>query len=333
MNGSQRVIIQNKRIRYDFTIYRNITILYGDSATGKTTLIDMVQDYYENGSDSSISLQCAKECVVLSGRNWKAQLSLFHDSLIFIDEGNPFITSEEFARTIAGTDNYYIIATREDLENLPYSVTEIYGIRNTGIYGGLKQTYNDFYRVYGQLSLSNDTKPLQIIVEDSGAGYQFFSALCGEQGLSCTAAQGKSNIFKLLTDQDREHPVLVIADGAAFGSQIAKVYRLLRTGFPVILYLPESFEWILLTADLLKDNEIRQILAHPEEYIDSAKHISWERFFTDLLTAKTAGTIWKYSKKQLNPIYLHQHERAAVIAAMPSQLPSMIKKRIADYKK
>ena len=77
MRGTHNVIVQNKRIRYDFDIRRNLTIIQGDSATGKTTLIDMIQEYYENGSVSGIDLRSDKECVILSGRNGKMISKLF----------------------------------------------------------------------------------------------------------------------------------------------------------------------------------------------------------------------------------------------------------------
>ncbi|MDE5892733.1 MAG: Fis family transcriptional regulator, partial [Acetatifactor sp.] len=38
MKGKYRVIVENKNIKYDFEIKRNITIIKGDSATGKTAL-------------------------------------------------------------------------------------------------------------------------------------------------------------------------------------------------------------------------------------------------------------------------------------------------------
>ena len=47
-------------------------------------------------------------------------------------------------------DNYYVIVTRESLPTLPYSVEEIYGIRTSGRYGTLKQSYHEFYRIYGK---------------------------------------------------------------------------------------------------------------------------------------------------------------------------------------
>ena len=56
MVGAYRVVIQNKKIKFDFEIRRNITILRGDSATGKTTLVEMIREYEELGPDSGICL-------------------------------------------------------------------------------------------------------------------------------------------------------------------------------------------------------------------------------------------------------------------------------------
>ena len=147
MRGAHRIIVQNKRIRYDFEVRRNITVIRGDSATGKTALIDMVQDYFENGNASAVELNCDKQCTVLAGRTWNAQLSLMKDSIAFIDEGNDYITGSEFSAAIQDTDNYYVIVTREGIPTLPYSVEEIYGIRNSGKYGTLKRTYNELYHL------------------------------------------------------------------------------------------------------------------------------------------------------------------------------------------
>ncbi len=39
MKGSYHIIVQNNRIKFEFDIRRNITIIRGDSATGKTIQI------------------------------------------------------------------------------------------------------------------------------------------------------------------------------------------------------------------------------------------------------------------------------------------------------
>ena len=88
--------------------------------------------------------------------------------------GNEFITTVDFADTIQKTDNYYVIVTREALPALPYSVEEIYGIRTSGRYGTLKQSYHEFYRIYGTDTYEDKVRPEIIITEDSNSGYQFF---------------------------------------------------------------------------------------------------------------------------------------------------------------
>lgn len=45
MKGSHRVIVESKKVKYDFVLKRNITILTGDSGSGKTVLIDLIRDY------------------------------------------------------------------------------------------------------------------------------------------------------------------------------------------------------------------------------------------------------------------------------------------------
>lgn len=72
------------------------------------------------------------------------------------------------------SDNYFVIVTREDLPNLPYSVDEIYGIHTSGKYHDLKRTYNELYRIYSAEAYSGKERPETLVVEDSHAGYAFF---------------------------------------------------------------------------------------------------------------------------------------------------------------
>ena len=69
MKGSYRIVVSNAKVRYDFTIWRNITIIKGDSATGKTTLVEMIREHYESGENSGIQLRCDRPCRGLAGRD------------------------------------------------------------------------------------------------------------------------------------------------------------------------------------------------------------------------------------------------------------------------
>lgn len=164
MRGKHRVVVSTKRLRYDFELKRNLTIVRGDSATGKTTLVDMIQEYVNHPSGSPVELSCDKTCQVLSGALWREQLAGIKDSIAFIDEGNEFVKTDDFAREIQRTDNYYVIVSRESLPFLPYSVEEIYGIRTSGKYGTLKQSYHEFYRIYGREVLAHKVEPEMILI-------------------------------------------------------------------------------------------------------------------------------------------------------------------------
>ena len=121
MKGVHHITVSNATVKYDFYIKRNITIIKGDSATGKTTLVELIGEYYESGAESGITLICDKPCRVLAGRDWATLLPTMRDTIVFIDEDNDFLPSDDFAEAVRESDNYYVIVTREGLINLPYN--------------------------------------------------------------------------------------------------------------------------------------------------------------------------------------------------------------------
>lgn len=315
MKGSYRVVVSNAKLRYDFTIRRNITIIKGDSATGKTTLVEMVREHYESGKNSGVELHCDKPCRTLAGRDWKTLLATMQENIVFIDEDNDFLPTHEFAEAVRESDNYYVIVTREGLPNLPYSAEEIYGIRESGKYATLKQTYQEFYHIYGRDDYTGAVKPENVIVEDSNSGYDFFKGLAEHGNYEVISAGGKSNIFAEIMKNSNCN-TLIVADGAAFGSEMDRVMKLIHRRTGIALYLPESFEWMILKSGIIEDKEIKEILTEPDRYIESRQYFSWERFFAALLVSKTAGTYLKYSKKTLNPAYLNEKMVSRILDVM-----------------
>lgn len=332
MKGSYDLLVRNGRVQFKLTIRRNITILRGDSATGKTTFIDMIGDYARNGEESGIELRCARPCVVLDGADWKERLGRISGSIVFIDEGNRFTSTVEFARAAAGTDDYFVIASRESLFTLPYSVTEIYGIGND-----TRQRYQGVWRYYssprllyaesrqgvlgGQLQDAREKDgatfvPSLVVVEDSGAGFEFFSALFGKSGIPCVSAHGKANVYRAICQTAASERILAIADGAAFGPELERLATLVATR-EVRLFLPESFEWLLLTSGMVRADELPAILANPVDFIESREYFSWERFFTACLVDTTRGTALRYSKDHINERYLDPNSVDRVARLVP----------------
>ena len=122
MRGSYKVIIQNNRVQFKLTINRNLTIIQGNSATGKTTLLDMVAAHEELGAQSGVTVSCKVPCKTISGKYWRRDLQEISSSIVFIDEGNTFVRSREFAHEAKRSSNYYVIVARESLRQLPYTV-------------------------------------------------------------------------------------------------------------------------------------------------------------------------------------------------------------------
>lgn len=315
MKGKYHIVVQNNKLRYELDIKRNITIIRGDSATGKTTLIGLLESAASLGDSSGIEVICERPVRTLGGNDWNILLPNLHGQILFLDEENRFVKTKEFAAAVKESDNYFVIITREDLPNLPYSVDEIYGIHTSGKYHDMKRTYNEMYRIYGTEEFTGRQKPDEVIVEDTNSGYEFFGEICSSSGIRCTSAGGKSNL-KTVISRSQKEKVLAIADGAAIGSEMNELYQIMLHKPSVKIYLPESFEWLILESGIIDGKEVRDILSHPEEYIESQEYFSWERFFTALLVNYTKDSYLKYNKSKLNEAYLHDRVKKAVLKTM-----------------
>lgn len=199
MKGSHHIVVESTRLKYEFYIHRNITILRGDSATGKTTLVELLQAYSQQGEESGVRINSDVPCVVYSGDSttWNRVIPAYRSSIVFIDENYDFIETKEFAEIIRKTDNYYVLITRKDLVCLPYSIREIYGIRTTGKYHFPQQIHHEFYRIY-QPEEQKDYRNAILITEDKNSGFQFFSRAFGTA--RCLSADGNGNIYRKIVE-------------------------------------------------------------------------------------------------------------------------------------
>ncbi len=179
MVGQYEIIIYNNKIQYRLNIKRNITLLRGNSGTGKSELIRLIGQYNSNRVSSGITIKSEKQCNVLTEENWKLFIESYTERIFFIDEGNSFLRTKAFAETIKNSDNYYVIVSRENLPHLPYSIEEIYGLRegkDSGKYVVPKRVYNEMYRIYSDVT-NKDMIPDVIVTEDSNSGNEFFEKL------------------------------------------------------------------------------------------------------------------------------------------------------------
>jgi len=312
MKGAYKVNIKNNRNSYTFELRRNITILRGESGRGKTTLFEMISDYNRFGKNSGVSVSCDKDIIALAGNDWEEVINKNPGTIIVIDEDSQFIRSEEFAKVVRGSDNYFLLITRNYLAQLPISVDEIYelsGAKNKK----LKKVYREVDRMFNNPSSRYlPFVPEIIITEDARSGYQFFKAITDKIGIKCISADGKSNIYKVINRYPDKN-VVVIADGAAFGAEIADIVEQ-QTLRPrkLAIFLPESFEWLIIKSGVIKKIDTNKI-DHPEQYADSTLYMSWEQYFTDLLIETTKESDYmQYNKSHLADYYIQEKNIAEI---------------------
>lgn len=299
MKGSVHIKVYSDRLGYDFTITRKITIITGDSGTGKSVMVQMIRDSKDETLD--IKNESSAVCVTVNSDDWERELTGIHDSVVFIDEFVTDFTSQEFAAYVSSSSNYFVLITREPLKQLAYSVKEVYNMTIDQKYSKLVRVHNTIEKRYLP---NNDTliKNTDVIItEDESAGHKFFTKLF-ENNL-CVAAGGNSVIPAKINEYKNKR-ILVIGDGAAFGAHMESCYRKLQYNSKLILYLPESFEYLILktglfnkyTPDIPDVPSVQKILVTPQDYIEASEFNSWEKFFTRVLTSVTKNWSPSYKK-------------------------------------
>lgn len=313
MTGKYEIEIYNNKVHYFLTIKRNITILQGNSATGKTELIRLISDHEENGASSGITVKCDVRCTVLTSVDWELRLKSLEKNIIFIDETASFLKTKKFAECVHGSDNYFVIITRDDLSQLPYSVEEIYGLRNEeSKYRQYKRVYNEMYNLYNVTPMKK-ADPDVVICEDSNAGYEFFDIAYNGK---CISAGGKSKVYKTIRTESNAHELLVIVDGAAFGSEMNKIHQYLRMGrVRCTLYAPESFEYLILRSGLI--DIPGDVTEETWNHADSTEYLSWEEFYTAYLIQVAKGSQYRYKKNKLNEYYMSGIALQRILLSMP----------------
>lgn len=324
MKGSYWFRAKSKKVLFEFSIRRNITVIKGDSATGKTTLLRILYEYLRMGKQSGYVVSTNVSYYVYIrdevGRDWKDALYPLKNTVVFIEENNEFVFTKEFASFVKKSGNYFVFVTRAPLKMLPYSIHEIYEIITDGKRTDIKESYHEFREIYSNYPIIENNKIQNIVTEDSNSGYQFWTHVFKNSHV--TSSNGNGNLIKQVEELG-PGDALVIADGAAFGSLMESCMSSfqVQTDRRISLWLPESFEYLILTSGVLKSEKITQILENISEYVECEKYESWESFFTELLVTLTAGGVEKYSKNVLNAYYLQDW----IVDKIKGQLPIEVK--------
>lgn len=319
MVGRYLVEVESKKLHYRLGVERNITILKGNSGTGKTELIRMI--LLSKRKDSPYTVRCEKDCIAITADNLERldNLESYNDSIVFIDEEAEFVRTHEFARIVSKSTCYFVIATRESLPSLPYSCKAMYSIVHLGLdpyLGVMENSARILYDFTNKPKFDLRGRLSCVIVEDSNSGYEFFKSVCERYGIDCIAAQGNSKLPECLRKRamsGTDTGILVVADGAAIGPYFDKLYTSLRITVPVVLFLPEYFEYLVLRSGLVCDNSDER-LTKTYMYAQSEHYMSWEQYYTVLLQS-----LMDYNKHRLSKSLLTSSSKKVILSTIPEE--------------
>lgn len=303
MKGRYLLKIRNSKLAYELVLNSNITVLSGNSATGKTTLYDMVSELGK--SNGSIHCNMSDKVVALSDALFllggSDTLSKYYNGkIIIVDEGFGFYNDLDFVKFVNMGTNYFILITRQPLDLLDYSVMSI--MKLVPITGRIVKN------ISVPMYIDERVKPYLpeiIITEDSNSGNKFFSSLFN---IPVVSANGKDNIINTIEGLITKYTkICVIADGAAFGNVANRLMNDREILNSLSVICPESFEYILLSCPTLS-RYLNDELVSTEDYCEYTKCLTWEQYFTSLLKNVMISNYdhIRYSKSKLGSFFMSQ---------------------------
>ena len=171
MKGKRIISVSSRKAVYHLELERKISVIKGNSGTGKSSLIRLISEYLEYGKQSGVKISADSSvsfAVLTNTSDWPEILSSVHDTILFIDEDVRYLYSESFQKQLWKADCYAVIVSRSGLFTaLPYSIFGIYELvtERKGV-----NTTTTMYCLYEEKS-ENSVFDL-ILTEDSNSGFE-----------------------------------------------------------------------------------------------------------------------------------------------------------------
>ena len=267
MVGSVNIKVYDNKVKYDLNVERRISVIVGDSGTGKSLLCDMVKNFKKN---PNISIVCNYPVEVLDyvPVNIKETLKSFENKIILIDEDCDILHNFEFQSSCLNYDIYFIIISRDLFcLNIPHSVYSIYKFKYSGKFI-VNTKYCDFKL--------NNKKFLSVTTEDEKSGKLYFSKFCKD----VKSLDGKDNILNYISKKENLYRLYII-DLAAFGDKFHYVAPLIKSNL-IDLADIESFEYMLLNSSLFLNSKYKDFILNPQNHYNY-EFKTYEKYFTWLL--------------------------------------------------
>lgn len=288
MKGHVDIIVRSMNISYEISLDRQISVIRGQSASGKTEFVRQIDLYWGDASHNGVQIESKYPVRHLVDEEYWENRIRDNPGVVWVaDEADACLlrkNESKLAAAIKHSDSYFILITRSAMKSLPYSINSIFELelrfeddRPKNVAVPLKSLR--------YLDKPLNWMPSNVLVEGEGTDLTFFRstlALREDKVLTC---KGRGNCYKRVDKLFKagKDEIFLIIDGAAFGCCIEDVNALLQAGYALMVVAYESFEWLLLASVCGNIPELQ----HTENFCDSKKWFSWERYYTSLLESRS----------------------------------------------
>lgn len=274
------------KLNYIMKLEHRVTVIQGDSATGKSTLVR----YIEMQDSMKVNIKSPKKLLATNISNLMnivevtGNYSLNSEYIYVLDEYDG-IDNPNLARIINNSTSMFIIITRDaSIPNINYGIDQIYQFKNSGKYNYLTKMYNNLND--RNINLENIT---EIITEDSGSGFEFYNTFRNFHTLS---SYGNSNVIKLTKNNQ-----IIVIDALGFGPFTKALMSEVGIKNIFIIY-PPSFEYLLIKS--LFWNKYQNNIDKNKKNITNH-----EQYYHHILKNLLVEFGINYSKSHLNPWFIH----------------------------
>lgn len=277
------VEVRDSTYHFQSKLDSRLTIVFGDSGVGKTTLVDEIQESY---TSDTVELTCDKNTVVIDGVSldtMKQNITSMTNTLFIFDD-SIFSSMKQFYSAFyqSSKDNWFLIFARdgEQINNESLNLNNLhYGVNSYKIFmiNGIEHWLEDYFVdcVEDNIFVERDYTEVTVHTEDSSSGKVFMTRLfdicnvrefntVNDNGLKTT---GKdiivNNINNIINDSSSESLHLLLIDMSAFGPYIFKLLGLLCVSNVenkfIFFYKYECFEYLLLKSNLVSADGLHEL--------------------------------------------------------------------------
>lgn len=263
----------------DITITDRLTIVGGNSSTGKTHICDMLVKHprnafysiVKNKKDNSVNITL---CTSVEEFTEVINNKLLDNTLVVIDEyvASKLAKKPKLAGLMSKTEKYFLIFQRDLIARYNVGINSLYKV----VYKNRQYSFEKLLPFNDDYKLGNITKCTKIIMEDSNSGFKIMRKYFNiPNKMEVDTSEGNGNMLtELLKSSNIGKSIIIGLDYDKGGSELAKIKEQISNGAllkdNIYLIKMESFEEIICNSDLIisKSPNILDYIENIEKHMD-----------------------------------------------------------------